>query len=133
MGGDGWLPWCREPSRDAAILQHQAWDGRNFAASAVGHARALRARLAPTGSSAAAGGRRLGALQQLAVEELLQAGAARFVGAEATPLFLCACFCPAPTRELLRGVSAGERAPLDLDRCIRAWDRHDNTKKAAGS
>jgi hypothetical protein len=97
-----WLPWCREPAADATL---QRAKGRAFAAAARAHRAVLqRASQDPAGV-------------RTAVEGLVELAVASAVGPRAVPLFLCACFSPAPTRVVLLGPR-----PLDLGKCVAQWD-----------
>jgi len=96
-----WLPWCREPAADDTLKRTKT---RAFVAAARAHTNVLSRLKDP-------------ALVQTTFEDLVELSIASAFGPKAVPLFLCACFSPAPTRAVLLGPQ-----PLDLTTCVAQWD-----------
>jgi hypothetical protein len=96
-----WLPWCREPAADDTLKRTKT---RAFVAAARAHTNVLGRLKDP-------------ALVQTTFEDLVELSISSAFGPKAVPLFLCACFSPAPTRAVLLGPQ-----PLDLSTCVAQWD-----------
>jgi hypothetical protein len=104
-----WLPWCREPTGDA-IFKAKSEFSLKFNHSAKLKFQGIR-------------GLNSTPLEMLVFSELVELSISNFFGATSVPLFLCACYSPVATREILHS-SSRPRSSMTLGSCVRQWDMH---------